>query len=355
MRRLSAPLLALLLLAALPARAHDSTYSSSHIEIGTSSVEVALRLRGADLAFALDGLDADADGELSQAELDRGRRRLEAYLLAKCQVDLDGVPCPLVLGEASRTVPEEGAPHSTDLLLHLSFALAYPPGKLSFRIHPMDDNDPFHQHLATVRVLGGSPSELFLGGGDVRVVDASEHLPWHRRVSGAFQDGVFHILTGWDHLLFLLALVLAVERPWAVAGVVTGFTAGHTVTLLLAGLGILALPSRLTESAIAFSIAWVGFENTRPFPPRRRWFVATLFGLMHGFGFAATLRGKIPPDLLPLGLVLFNLGVEAGQIGVLILAWPLLRLARPWARPLSWGIACAGALLCASRLAGIRV
>lgn len=350
------------LLLALPAGAwaHANTQSYSDLEVGEDAVEMRLRTRDGDLSFALEGVDLDHDGELSDAELSAGRGAISAYFLRKVELSQDGEPCRgEVLGIGRIEVsPETDPVHFTNLALRIRFPLPRRGGKLSVRVHPYDDNDPQHQHLATAVVRGGHPVALFLGGKAEETLDLGASAPpeprW-RRLGAVFPKGVEHILVGWDHLLFLAALILVVQRPWALLGVVTGFTAGHTLTLVLAGLDVVTLPSRITEGAIAFSIAWVGARNALGATGEGRWKVAALFGLVHGFGFASALKGALPPDMLVPSLLVFNLGIEAGQLAVVALAWPLLRLlsARPGlSKAFSWAVAAAGAALCAWRLFG---
>lgn len=147
--------------------------------------------------------------------------------------------------------------------------------------------------------------------------------------------GVGHILTGYDHLLFLGALLVVTRRPRTMIGIVSCFTLAHSVTLALASLDIVQLPSRLVEPLIAASIVFVAVENLlRRDEPRGRWALTFAFGLIHGFGFAAVLketglgsgRGLVAP------LLGFNLGVELGQLAVAAVFLPLLfLLRRRWA------------------------
>jgi hydrogenase/urease accessory protein HupE len=171
--------------------------------------------------------------------------------------------------------------------------------------------------------------------------------------------GVRHILTGYDHLFFLLGLLIACRTLRAALGVVTCFTLAHSVTLALAGLQIITLPSRIVEPVIAATIIFVGVENLRG-ATRGRYLLTFVFGLMHGFGFAAALRAiglgsHGAPIRLP--LFAFNLGVEAGQIAVASIALPILwRLrrvplfARHGDRAVSILICVAGAVWLVQRL-----
>ncbi|WP_296705926.1 HupE/UreJ family protein, partial [Algoriphagus sp.] len=170
------------------------------------------------------------------------------------------------------------------------------------------------------------------------------------------KSGIYHIWIGLDHILFLIALLIPsviVFRPktdpkkrWlgikytnfdpepsfkaafiSVVKIITIFTLAHSVTLSLAALDLINLPSRLVESIIAISIAMAAFHNIVPFLNKREWLIILVFGLFHGFGFASVLaeqsRGG---EYLVYSLVGFNLGVEIGQLGIIVLAFPLLFL-----------------------------
>lgn len=151
---------------------------------------------------------------------------------------------------------------------------------------------------------------------------------------GFFQLGLDHILSGWDHLLFLAALILRGGNFFSMLRIVTAFTVAHSITLGLATLGLVVVPGRIVEPAIAASIVWVALENVRARQaPSRRWLVSLLFGLVHGFAFASALQElSLPSGRLAWALLGFNLGVEAGQATVLLLAFPALL----WLRRATW-------------------
>jgi len=141
-----------------------------------------------------------------------------------------------------------------------------------------------------------------------------------------FLLGVEHIVTGYDHLLFLLMLVLCGGHWVQLLKIVTAFTLAHSITLGAAALDLVRLPSYLVEAVIALSIAYVAFENLLPrFAVSRRWHISFLFGLVHGFGFSSVLKEiGLPKDSLIWSLLNFNLGVEAGQLVAVLIAVPLL-------------------------------
>jgi hypothetical protein len=141
--------------------------------------------------------------------------------------------------------------------------------------------------------------------------------------------GITHILTGYDHLLYLGGLLLGCKGFKSLLGVITSFTVAHSITLGLAATNTVNIPSRIIEPLIAASIVFVAVENVwlRGRPPKRRWIVAFVFGLVHGFGFAAVLTELgLGQDKLTLltALFSFNIGVEIGQLTVVIPTVPIL-------------------------------
>ena len=147
-----------------------------------------------------------------------------------------------------------------------------------------------------------------------------------------FVLGVRHILTGYDHLLFLLALLLACRSPRPIFWIITAFTLAHSITLALATFDIVNIPARWVESFIALSIVYVGLENFRKnLSVKRRIGLTFAFGLVHGLGFAGLLKqiGLGADGQSVIGpLLAFNLGVESGQLAIVVLILPLLFFAR---------------------------
>ena len=139
--------------------------------------------------------------------------------------------------------------------------------------------------------------------------------------------GVVHILTGYDHLLFLLGLLVVCRHGDQTFGLITCFTLAHSLTLAVAALGVFSLPGRIVEPLIAASIVYVGIENlVRHEEPKGRWLLAFIFGLLHGFGFAGALRGAglgTAEHGLIGPLFAFNLGVELGQLAIVAATLPL--------------------------------
>ena len=195
--------------------------------------------------------------------------------------------------------------------------------------------------LLRVAPLAGRVQSYRLTPEQPSVVLAAKPSAWQVwRTYGVL--GVTHILGGWDHLLFVIALVLLVRRGWAVAKAVTAFTVAHSLTLAGVTLGLVGLPQAPVEALIALSIVFLAAELLRGGPSvtlRYPWGIAFAFGLVHGFGFAGALKDiGLPEGEVPAALLAFNLGVEAGQLavvlGVLGLVAMVARLARPALAPM---------------------
>ncbi len=197
-----------------------------------------------------------------------------------------------------------------------------------------------HHTIANIQWPGGSKQVVFEK--EHRVVNIAilgDAAP-ESRAAGTFVSyfglGVEHILAGFDHVLFVVALILPGGRLLSLAAMITAFTVAHSITLALSVLDIVTLPTQIVEPVIALSIAYVAFENlTMKSVVSRRWAVSFLFGLVHGFGFAGALAEVgLPASGLAASLVGFNLGVEAGQALIVTMLLPLLLWLRrfPWER-----------------------
>lgn len=172
-----------------------------------------------------------------------------------------------------------------------------------------------------------APGQVMIYPGDAPI-DVSKPLlsPWELAPK-FFAAGIEHIVTGYDHICFLIAVVLWATRAWPVVKIVTAFTISHSITLTLAALQIVDIPSRWTEVAIALSIIYVAVENFFTRKVDGRWRDTFFFGFVHGFGFASGLTEMgVPQRAIVPALASFNLGVEVGQIGVVLIVVPLLVL-----------------------------
>lgn len=345
MLRRSAGLLLLVIMflvsGSIPASAHvrDST-GYSDITANGAEVSYALSLEYEMLARAVDlGPEALSAGDDTRrrAVLAAGRGNLEAYLSERVTIFLDGAACkPTLEGTAIRS--REGVPYA-------ELDLAYDCGAASgsyvikygvFRASDAAADD--HSNIVEYRlgghegqtVLDSTHTEFTVGAGSVAAAAA--------RFGGM---GVEHILSGLDHVLFVLALVLGAANLRSLLGVVSMFTLAHSVTLISALLGWVSIPSTVVEPLIALSIAFVAFENLLG-AARRRLPVVFVFGLLHGLGFAGSLRVTDGFSWsLVTSLLSFNAGIEAGQALLLLAAFPLILLVRRsgWSVPALRGAA----------------
>lgn len=185
--------------------------------------------------------------------------------------------------------------------------------------------------MLRVQWLDGTAQTHFLRAAAPAVTlgDASEAST---PVLGYVRLGLEHILLGVDHLLFVLGLLLIVSRRWMLFKTITSFTLAHSITLAIATLGYASAPVPPLNAAIALSILFLGPEIVRTwrgetsFTIRHPWIVAFVFGLLHGFGFASGLSTTgLPPGEIPLALLFFNVGVEIGQVGFVLVVLLLLR------------------------------
>src|SRR5207248_2208876 len=183
---------------------------------------------------------------------------------------------------------------------------------------------PHYQTIVFLRTPQAS-GEYALGEENRRLA-VDYGMPAPSGVLGFVRLGVEHILTGYDHLLFLLALLIGATSLWRVLGIATAFTLAHSITLSLAVLGVVHVPAAMVEPAIAASIIWVAVENTLGRSrPSHRFAIAFLFGLVHGLGFADALEPMALSGWhLVRALLGFNLGVELGQAAAIFVMMPLL-------------------------------
>jgi hydrogenase/urease accessory protein HupE len=299
------------LLVAAQASAHQQGISYSDVRVGEHQAAFDLVLSTHDLA-----LDVDGDGTVTAPEVQNRLKRLQRLFDGALTVEANGVACPLTLEDFALD-PNEA----------VRFHLRGPcpdalPVRVVVRLGALTTVDG--QNLAKIRVGDVVAEHIFTRTDSEVVIGTAAGALWptFRRF---FLLGVEHIATGYDHILFLLALLLVGGGLRALVAIITAFTVAHSVTLSLAVLDVVQLPSRFVESAIALSIAWVALENLVLDRVRGRWRITFFFGLIHGFGFASILREMhLPREGLIASLLAFNLGAEAGQLVVVLVTYPLV-------------------------------
>lgn len=284
---------------------HGTLVSYSLVTVDGKKVNLNLRIPASELRWKYT-LPDDA------TEI---RRRLADAFVVK----LDGqswFPAPT---DASVSID----PSNTELIFDARGTLNQPISEIELICLLPEITDPQHTNLAMVQhgervaqavlTLEKPRFKLELGGA--------------RSVFSQFSQftrlGVEHIFTGYDHMLFLLALLIVSTTLLGLVKIVSSFTVAHSLTLALATFGVISLPSRFIEAAIALSICYVAAENLIVKEVRKRWVLTSFFGLIHGFGFSNVLREmELPRESLATALFSFNLGVELGQIILVALAFP---------------------------------
>lgn len=291
--------------------------------------DIALR----DLEYAI-SLDANGDGAITWGELRASQSAVTRYALERLTLRADAAAC------TARPDTLRVIEHSDGVYAVLDFALDCPAAgaqTLDYRL--FFDLDPSHRGLLRVDAPTGTETVALSPDRPQHALGATPVSGW-RQFASYWQEGVWHIWIGFDHILFLLALLLPAVlwrengrwRPAAAlrtvlletAAIVTAFTLAHSLTLTLAVLGVVDLPGRLVETVVAFTIVLAALNNLFPLVTTRRWSLAFGLGLIHGFGFAGALRDLgLPADALALALAGFNLGVETGQLAIVALVLPL--------------------------------
>ncbi|HEU4438908.1 MAG TPA: HupE/UreJ family protein [Methylomirabilota bacterium] len=319
---------ALVVAAAAVAPAHTggtTGYASITVERGTVRYSLTLPASAlpSDLADAL-RLARDGSARSREQLLDVLRTRIVLHAgSTRCE------PGPGSLAPAPFDSPT--------VTMSVDFACGGPVEELAVQDDIFDALGPDHHTLAKVETPGGTQQFAFAPDSRLARFTVAKAGSGTRGTGSFFLLGVEHILSGYDHLLFLLALLLPGGGLLSLVKIITAFTIAHSITLTLAVLQVVTLPDRLIEAVIALSIAFVAAENVFFAPTvSRRWLVSFGFGLVHGFGFSAALRELgLPRQGLLVSLFGFNAGVEAGQALVIVACLPLLLLLRRtrWAGP----------------------
>jgi hypothetical protein len=323
---------ALLLASAASAHKPSDSYLSLNLADRQISGRWDIALR--DLEHAL-GLDRDGDGAITWGEVRAQHAAIAAYALARLELASGGVGCPARAADHLIDRHSDGA----YAVLRFDADCPGPIAALEVTYHLLFDLDPLHRGL--VQVQAGDVTHAAVLGPDRRDWQLSPERarPW-QILATYLREGIWHIWLGLDHVLFLISLLLpavlrredgrwrAVARPGAaildIVRIVSAFTLAHSLTLALAALGVVELPARLVEGAIAVSVIVAALNNLWPVVTRRLWLVAFGFGLIHGFGFASVLADLgLPQDALLVALLGFNLGVEIGQLAIVAALMPL--------------------------------
>ncbi|MEO6925720.1 MAG: HupE/UreJ family protein [Rhodanobacter sp.] len=364
-----------LLLGVLPLSALAHKESDAYLNLRSDSADHH-RLRGQwdialrDLDFAI-GIDGNHDGAITWGEVQARRTAIEQYALSRLTIKGDGLTCTM---QPTGQKIDEHTDGAYDVILFDAICDKNIPSKLTIVYNLMYDLDPYHRGIVTIHADGKVAGAVLGPEHPVAALDMHEPDRW-----GEFKsflvDGIWHIWTGLDHILFLLSLLLpavlirrrndplqpglrgtaaladgsgtlmalapggaryrweAVESFWPafveVIKIVSAFSLSHSITLSLAVLGFVHVPSRLVESGIALSVMVAAMNNVYPLVHKRLWLVAFSFGFIHGLGFASALSGlELPAGAMAASLGGFSCGVEIGQEAIVLALLPIIFLAR---------------------------
>lgn len=348
--------------AAGAAQAHKSSDAYLRWQVDGTRIEqrVDIALRDLDRELVL---DADGDGELRWGEVRSRWSEIEQLADASIRVRADADDCRVV-GRGEPQLDEHTDGRYVVLRQQRECAAPVATLAVDYRLFAASDAD--HRGIARIDAGAASQQALLVPGAAAQRFALAPAADGQARGFGGFvAEGMHHIAIGLDHVLFLVSLlIVAVWRrdgsgwvpretaasAWAeTLRVVTAFTVAHSVTLGLAATGVLAPPSRWVETLIAASVLVAALDNLRPFLRAPRWLMVSLFGLVHGFGFAGPLQDLgLEQGGLALPLLGFNLGVELGQLAIVALLLPVaiaVRRAPLYRRALVPGASAAVALL----------
>jgi hypothetical protein len=322
-----------------PALAHKPSDSYLTLEVREAIVQGRWDIALRDLHNAVD-LDSDGNGEVTWGELRARESDVASFALSHLALSADGVACPLV-SNGLRV-----ASHSDGAYAVLSLRATCPalPRALRVTYTLFFESDPQHRGIVRIDDGGGTRTAIFSPRESQQTFEPSKPNRLGQ-LGAAVRLGIEHIFAGLDHLCFLVALLLPAVLVREASGwrpvprlrpalvdvlkIVTAFTVAHSITLSLSALEVLRLPSRLVECGIAASVVVAAVNNLVPILGKDRWAAAFALGLLHGFGFSATLMDLgLPRQNLALTLFGFNVGVEIGQMAVVAAFVPLAYLAR---------------------------
>lgn len=319
--------------------AHKPSDSYLRITVHEHAIEGQWDMALRDLDYAI-GLDENADGKITWGEMRSRHSAIASYALSRLRISNQDSSC---WNNGTGHLLDH---HSDGAYAVLKFFTKCPgtSTRLTINYGLLFEVDPLHRGLLRVELQGQTHTAIFSPEHSHAQFDLWGTSKW-REVLQFVHEGVWHIWNGYDHILFLISLLLPAVLWWRgnqwepvnsfsracaeVLKIVTSFTGAHSLTLSLSALHIVSLPSRWVEPVIAGSVVLAALQNLYPMISIRRWIVGFGFGLIHGFGFASVLAElALPASSVFVALAGFNLGVEMGQIAIVSLFLPLAYILR---------------------------
>ncbi|WP_314584860.1 HupE/UreJ family protein [Paenibacillus terrigena] len=315
--------------------AHSQSMGYSAVYVKGNVIDYELFLDQRDM---LGQFDTNKDNNLENEELASQKERIESLLQKDLRIDVDSKPLKMEL--LSMNMAEKGSTRGAVLQLKLTADEAIEQFNLHYNL--VFEDAPVHTSVLLVHSGEFFYQDILdINKKDVQIAIAQPEIGsvlWEY-----FVLGIEHILTGYDHLLFLLSLVLIASSFKDALKIVTAFTIAHSITLFLVASGRIQVIPSWVEALIALTICYVAVENMFVQKAKWRWLLTAIFGLIHGMGFAGALAETgLPKDNLIGTLLMFNLGVETGQLMVLCLLLPFLLWLRrfPWYRKMMISTSC---------------
>lgn len=321
--------------------AHAYSSSFTNIEFTNERTELSYSIDTLSIMELVEEVDKNKNGVLEKSELENEEHHIEELIHTSIVIDKDN--------QQQEAELKEMKIEKKDNTEYVTFSFHYPPFFPGDTITLIDgfyvnDNDTNYINLISAKNRGETSQAVLQGDNrnwtillteaqveqGMESEDSISTKETHMETTNAswtgfFNLGMLHILTGYDHLLFLLALLLRKQTFKQYAAIITSFTIAHSITISLAVLGIVNLPSRFIEATIAFSICYVAAENLFRKKINHRWGLTFIFGLIHGLGFANILKEmNIPKSQLVSSLLSFNIGIEVVQLILVILFLPVL-------------------------------
>ncbi|MFC5652645.1 HupE/UreJ family protein [Paenibacillus solisilvae] len=310
-----------------PTSAHFQTFGYSDITIQNTTIRYSLELDPYEVMISVPELDSNQNSYVEDEEVAAATDSLFAFVQSNLSATNDGETGTAILKGTSIQVKDKFPLLRFDF--EFQFTKPIDQFELNYRFF-FDKTDPQHQNFATVRAGDRSietviqQSHHVLTQADIGQKSVTVQVPnWLHDAAAYVGIGMKHIWSGFDHMLFLAALIIGGGSKRDYLKMLTAFTLGHSVTLALSVLEIVTISPKIIEPLIALSIVYTAAENMFRKNLQYRWLVTLLFGLVHGFGFSYILQGKLTGNYA-LSLFSFNLGVEIGQLAVLAVLLPVV-------------------------------